>query len=135
MKLGRDGPGDLYIYIHVLAHDVFQRDASDIYTQIPVSFVKAALGAEVSVPTLGGNVTMKIPTGTQSGKIFRLKGKGMPDLRSHQHGDQYSTVMLQVPTKLSAEQRNLLEEYARVSSEAVQLKGPSIKEKIKKVFK
>ena len=134
-EVGRDGPGDLYLYIHVLPHDVFHRDEADIYMDLPVSFVKAALGAEVSVPTLNGNVTMKVPVGTQSGKVFRLKNKGMPDLRSHYQGDQYVKVMLEVPEKLSAEQRRLLEEFADISGEEVGIKKDTIKEKIKKVFK
>ncbi len=134
-EVGKDGPGDLYLYIHVLSHDVFKRDGDNIYMQLPVNFVKAALGAEVSVPTLGGNVTMKVPAGTQSGKTFRLKGKGSPSVHGHHTGDQYVTVMLQVPTKLSDKQRELLEEYAKVSGDEVGGKAEGIKEKIKKVFK
>lgn len=131
---GADGQGDLYLYIHVLPHDTFQRDHNDLYMDLPISFVKAALGAEVSVRTLEGNVSMKIPAGTQSGKVFRLKGKGMPDLRGHGQGDQYVKVMLQVPTKLNPEQRKILEQFAHISGEDV-LKSKSIKDKIKKVFK
>jgi molecular chaperone DnaJ len=133
-EIGKGGAGDLYLYIHVLAHDMFQREGSNIYMQLPVSFVKAALGAEVSVPTLNGAVSMKVPAGTQSGKVFRLKGKGMPHLHGGV-GDQYVKVMIAVPQKLSSEQRKLLEEYARVSGEEVQPAGQSIKEKIRKVFK
>ncbi|MBZ0165452.1 MAG: molecular chaperone DnaJ, partial [Candidatus Omnitrophica bacterium] len=104
------------------------------YIEQPVSFVKAALGAEESVHTLDGKVSMKIPAGTQSGKIFRLKGKGMPDLRSGMHGDQYVKVMIQVPKKLSADQRKLLEDFAKLSGESLD-KTETIKDKIKKVFK
>lgn len=140
-EIDKGGPGDLYLYIHVLPHDVFERNGNDIYIQLPVSFVKAALGSEVSVPTLGGNVSMKIPAGTQSGKVFRLKAKGMPDVHAHghNHGDQYVKVMLEVPERLTAEQKRLLEEFARVSGEDISNQndslGDTIKEKIKKVFK
>ncbi|MCA9394026.1 MAG: molecular chaperone DnaJ [Candidatus Omnitrophica bacterium] len=131
---GRDGRGDLYLYMHILPHDVFKRDHNDIYLEQPVSFVKAALGSEVSVPTLDGNVSMKVPAGTQSGKVFRLKGKGMPDLRTGHCGDMYVKAMIQVPKKLSAEQRKLLEDFARLSGESID-KTETIKDKIKKVFK
>ncbi len=134
-EVGAAGPGDLYIYIHVLPHDTFQRDHNDLHMQLPVSFVKAALGGEVSIPTLNGNVSMKIPSGTQSGKLFRLKSKGMPDLRAGAKGDLYVRVMLSVPKKLSTPQKKLLEDFAKLSGEEVGHVGDSIKEKIKKVFK
>ncbi len=127
------GSGDLYLYIHVLAHDIFHREGSDLYMELLVSFVKAVLGGEVSVPTLNGSVTMRIPNGTQSGKVFRLKEKGMPDVQGGSKGDQYAKVMVAVPTQLTSEQKNLLEEFARVSGENVG--NESFKEKIKKVFK
>lgn len=134
-EIGKGGPGDLYLYIHVVAHETFKRNGNDIHVELPVSFIKAALGGEISVPTLAGKVTMKVPEGTQSGKVFRLKEKGMPDLRSGHHGDQYVTIMIQVPKKLSADQRRLLEELADVSGEKSVKKDESLTEKIKKVFK
>jgi molecular chaperone DnaJ len=103
--------------------------------QLSLSFVTAALGGEVSVPTIDGHVEMKVPAGTQSGKVFRLKGKGMPSLRGGYNGEQYVTVMLQVPKKLTAEQRDLLEQFAKISGDNVFPAGDSLKEKIKKVFK
>ena len=135
-EVGRAGPGDLYLYIHVLSHDIFKRDDTDLYMQLRLSFVTAALGGEVLVPTLNGNVEMKIPSGTQSGKVFRLKGKGMPSLHDGYKGDQYVSVMLQVPKKLTGEQRNLLEQFAEINGKkkAGSLSG-SFREKIKKVFK
>ena len=133
-EIGQAGPGDLYLYIHVLPHDIFQREENDIYMQMPLSFVTAALGGEMSVPTLNGNVQMKIPPGTQSGKMFRLKNKGMPSLRGGSHGDQYVKVMLHVPDQLTAEQRDLLEQFARISGEKTASPVDSFKEKIKKVF-
>ena len=134
-EYGPGGRGDLYIYINVKLHQIFHREGSDLQIELPVSFVKAALGSEVLVPTLDGQVSMKIPAGTQSGKLFRLKEKGMPDLHEHGRGDQYVRVMIQVPTHLTAEQRRILEEYARVSGEDLKDFSESISEKIKKVFK
>jgi molecular chaperone DnaJ len=135
-EIGEGGSGDLYLYIHVKEHSTFKRDGDDLRLDLPVSFVKAALGAEISVPTLSGNVCMKIPAGTQSGKVFRLKEKGMPNLRGYKAGNQYVQIMLSVPTKVSAEQRKILEEYAELSGEDISKGGKgSIKEKLKKVFK
>lgn len=134
-EVGPAGPGDLYLYIHVLAHASFQRDESDLYIQLPLSFVTAALGGEVHVPTLNGDVQMKIPAGTQSGKMFRLKGKGMPSLRGDHSGDQYVKVMLSVPERLTPEQRELLERFAGTTGEKFNPLPDSLKEKIKKVFK
>jgi molecular chaperone DnaJ len=99
-----------------------------------VSFVKAALGADIPVPTLNGSVSMKIPAGTQSGKVFRLKAKGMPDPHNHGFGDLYARVMVDVPAKLTSQQKSLLEEFARLSGEEVDM-TESIKDKFKKVFK
>ncbi len=131
---GVNGRGDLYVFIHVKNHEKFQREGNDLYLELPVSFVKAALGAEVSVATLNGNVKMKIPAGTQSGKTFRLRDKGMPDVHGGARGDQYAKVMIQVPQNLSGEQRKILEEYARVSGEACD-RDESFTEKLKKAFK
>ncbi len=134
-EVGNAGPGDLYIYILVKPHDKFQRDGRDLYLDLPLSFVVAALGGEVPVPTLAGNVTMKIPAGTQSGKVFRLKEKGMVDIRGRGQGDQYVRVMLSVPTKLSGDQKKLLEQFAEVSGDSIYKPEETFKEKIKKVFK
>lgn len=134
-EVGEGGSGDLYLYIHVLPHEIFQRDGDDLYMQLPLSFVTAALGGEVTVPTVEGKVEMKIPAGTQSGKVFRLKGKGMPSLRGGYRGEQYVKVMIQVPKKLDAQQRDLLEQFAKISGEKLSSPADSFKEKIKKVFK
>jgi len=134
-EYGKGGRGDLYIYLYVKKHKIFERMNNDIEMDLPVSFIKAALGGEISVPTLNGNITMKIPVGTQSGKVFRLREKGMPDLHSGAKGNQYVRVMLQVPTRLNAEQKKILEEYASISGEEVKGQSETIKEKIKKVFK
>jgi molecular chaperone DnaJ len=134
-EIGPGGPGDLYLFIRIKPHAIFQRDGRDIHADLPVHFVKAALGAEVSVPILNGKVEMRVPAGTQSGKIFRLKGKGMPDVHGGSSGDQYVRVMLQVPARLSAQQKKLLEEYAQISGEDISAAGDNLAEKIKKVFK
>ena len=131
---GNAGAGDLYLYILVQKHSLFERHGKDLNCEILISFVRAALGSEVLVPTLSGNVSMKIPTGTQSGKVFRLKAKGMPDLHGGPQGDQYAKVMIQVPERLSGEQRRLLEEFAKVSGEDIS-KSDSLADKFKNAFK
>jgi molecular chaperone DnaJ len=134
-EVGPGGPGDLYLFIRVKQHPVFRRSGKDLELDLPVSFVKAALGGEVVVPTIEDQITMKVPAGTESGKVFRVKGKGMPDLRDENaFGDIYARVMIDVPKKLSNEQRRLLEEFARASGEVL-AENESIKDKIKKVFK
>ncbi|MBF0569821.1 MAG: molecular chaperone DnaJ [Candidatus Omnitrophica bacterium] len=134
-EIGPGGPGDLYLFIRVKPHPKFRRVGNDLELDLPVSFVKAALGGEVLVPTVDGQITMKVPAGTESGKVFRVKGKGMPDLRDdHLFGEIYARVMIDVPKKLSNEQRRLLEEFAKASGEDVSGDG-SIKDKIKKIFK
>ncbi len=134
-EAGPAGSGDLYLYILVKPHEIFERDGNDLHVNLPVSFVTAALGGEMSVPTLNGKVSMAIPSGTQSGKVFRLRGKGMPDVHGGSQGDEYARVMVQVPNHLSAEQRKLLEEFARISGEDSQKHEDSFADKIKKVFK
>ena len=133
-EVGSAGPGDLFIYIRVKPHDFFTREGNDLHMDLPVSFVKAALGADANVKTLNGSVDMKIPAGTQSGKVFRVRGKGMPDVHGRGQGDLYVRMMIEVPTKLTTEQRHLLEEFARLTGETDPNSG-SFKERIKKVFK
>ncbi|KAB0267533.1 molecular chaperone DnaJ [Microvirga brassicacearum] len=114
----RGGPaGDLYIFLSIKAHQFFQRDGADLFCRVPISIVTAALGGDLSVPTIGGGDTsLKIPEGTQSGKQFRLKGKGMPVLRSRDVGDLYIQVAVETPQKLSKRQRELLAEFEQESS-------------------
>lgn len=104
-------PGDLYVVINILAHDLFTREETDILCDMPITFSQAALGAELEVPTLDGKVKMKIPEGTQSHKVLRLKGKGMPFLGSPSRGDQLVRVIVETPTKLTREQRELLQKF------------------------
>ena len=109
----RGGPsGDLYVVLSVDEHALFHRDGANLVCQRPVSMIDAALGAEVDVPTLDGVVKLKIPAGTQHGKVFRLNGKGVPDLRrgGNVRGDQYVAVQIEIPTKLGKKQRKLLEQ-------------------------
>jgi molecular chaperone DnaJ len=116
---GRHGgpSGDLYIFIHVEPHEFFQRDGSDVYSQIPISITQAALGGTVEVMTLEGQDKLKIPKGTQNGKTFRLKGKGIPHLRGFGRGDQIVQVLVKVPTNLNKKQEDLLKEFAKLSGE------------------
>ncbi|MDR1305244.1 MAG: molecular chaperone DnaJ [Verrucomicrobiales bacterium] len=109
--------GDLYIVIHVREHPIFQRDGGDLYCEAPISFVKAALGGELAVPTLEGPTVVKIPAGTQSGRIFRLRGKGIPDLRGHGRGNLNVRVLIEVPERLNSEQRKKLEDFAAACNE------------------
>lgn len=104
--------GDLYVVVHIREHAVFTRDGDELYCEIPVPFVAAALGGEIAVPTLDGRASLKIPAGTQSGTVFKLRGKGMPHFRGSGHGQLLVRVAVEVPTKLSAEQRKKLEDFA-----------------------
>lgn len=126
--------GDLYIVITVSEHDVFERQGDDLFCEIPIKFTLATLGGSIEVPTLSGRVTLKIPTGTQSGTTFRLKGKGMPSLRSGSHGDQLVRVHVEVPTSLTSEQKKKLEEFALLSGDADEPIAKSFFEKAKKFF-
>ncbi len=115
----RGGPaGDLYIFLTLSPHGLFQRDGADLYCRVPVAMCEAALGGEIEVPTIaGGREKVKVAEGTQSGKQFRIKGKGMPVLRSKEFGDLYIQLDVEVPKNLSRRQRELLEEFHKVSSE------------------
>jgi molecular chaperone DnaJ len=114
----RGGPsGDLYVVLHVKPHEIFQRDGDDLLCEAPISFIQAALGAEIEVPALDGKVTIKIPAGTQSGAAFRVKGKGGKNLQGYGHGDLHVRVQVQVPTRLNAEQKAKLREFAALSGE------------------
>jgi molecular chaperone DnaJ len=115
----RGGPsGDLYIFLAMKPHQFFQRDGADLFCRVPISMVTAALGGEFSVPTLDGSqAKVKVPDGTQSGKQFRLRGKGMPVLRARDVGDLYIQVVVETPQKLTKRQRELLMEFERASSD------------------
>lgn len=126
------GPrGDLYIYLNVEEHPFFKRDGNDLYCDVPVSFPQAVLGAEIEVPTIEGAYKLKVPSGTPSGKIFHLKGKGIQKLGAHGRGDQFVRVYVDVPKSLTPRQKELLEEFARINGDEV---AKSFKEKIKDLF-
>ena len=127
--------GDLYVVVHVKEHSVFERDGDNLYCEIPVSFMTAALGGEVRVPTLEGKASLKIPAGTQSSTVFKLRGKGMPALNSSVRGDLMVRVMVEVPTKLNIEQRKKLEEFAALCGEENSPIHKSFFEKAKDFFK
>jgi molecular chaperone DnaJ len=111
------GPrGDLYIYVEVQPDEVFGREGNDIGCDMPLTFVQAALGATVDVPSLNGGAELKIPAGTQSGSMFRLRGLGFPDLRGYRRGDQIVRVQVEIPTKLSREQKELLKQFEALSN-------------------
>src|SRR5205823_1983941 len=115
---GRGGPaGDLYIFLSLSPHAFFQRDGADLHCRVPISMVTAALGGGFDVPTIdGGKTRVKVPEGTQSGRRFRLQSKGMPVLRSRETGDMYVQVVVETPQNLTKRQRELLNEFEKLSS-------------------
>jgi molecular chaperone DnaJ len=129
------GPaGDLYVVIHVKPHEIFLRRGADLLCELPITFPQAALGSEVEVPVLGGKATLTVPPGTQPGEQLRLRGKGMPHLRGRGHGDAVYQVAIEVPTRLTARQRELLEELHQSSKDD---SGPLISgwlDRMKKLF-
>ena len=131
----RDGPpGDLYVVIHVRPHEIFQRDGDDLLCEVPISFVQAALGAEIEVPTLDGKASIKIPSGTQPGTMFRLKGKGVKNIQGYGHGDLHVRMNVEVPTHLNAAQTAKLEEFAELCSGKESPLSQSFFEKAKNLF-
>ncbi|MCG2705100.1 MAG: molecular chaperone DnaJ [Candidatus Omnitrophica bacterium] len=112
---GAAGRGDLYVIIEMRQHPVFERHHTDLFMEITINLLKAILGGETEVPTLDGHVMMKIPPGTQSGKIFRIKDKGIPDVHTKRSGDELVRVNIEIPKRLTSEQRRLIEEFAKIS--------------------
>jgi molecular chaperone DnaJ len=132
----RGGPaGDLYIFLSLVSHDFFQRDGADLHCRVPISMVTAALGGEFEVPTIDGNRNkVKVPSGTQSGRRFRVGGKGMPVLRSRQSGDMYVQVVVETPQNLTKKQQELLSEFEKLSSGATQPEAAGFFTKVKDFF-
>ena len=131
----RGGPsGDLYVVIHVKEHEVFEREGTNLYCDAPISFAMAAMGGEMQVPTLHGEATLKIPAGTQSGTVFKMRGKGMPELSAGVHGDLLARVVIAVPRKLTAEQRTKLEEFAELLGDEVPPPHKSLFERAREFF-
>ncbi|MDE1974736.1 MAG: molecular chaperone DnaJ [Hyphomicrobiales bacterium] len=129
----RGGPaGDLYIFLSISSHPFFQRDGADLHCRVPVSLVTAALGGDFEVPTIdGGKTRVKVPEGVQTGRRFRLQGKGMPVLRARQNGDMYVQVVVETPQKLTKKQRELLAEFDRLSSTETQPESSGFFGKVK----
>ena len=132
------GPsGDLYVEIHIKPHPVFQREGDDLHCEMPISFSKAALGGEIEVPTLTGKVSFTVPEGTQTGKTFRLKGKGIKGVRSGYAGDLFCHVVVETPVKLTDKQKDLLREFERMTNEGGAKHSPQSKgwmDKVKDFF-
>ena len=132
------GPaGDLYVEIHIKPHAVFQREGDDLHCEMPISFSKAALGGEIEVPTLTGKVSFTVPEGTQTGKTFRLKGKGIKNVRSGYTGDLFCHVIVETPVKLTDKQKDMLREFERLTIEGGAKHSPQSKgwmDKVKDFF-
>ena len=132
----KGGPsGDLYVYLYVKPHKFFERDGTTVLCEVPINIVQATLGADIKVPTLDGQVTMKVPEGTQPGKILRLKGKGIPSLRGGSRGDQLVRIKVVVPTKLSDKQKDALRKFADISKDNINPEEKSFMDKVKDFFK
>jgi molecular chaperone DnaJ len=126
------GPhGDLYVVLNVEEHPFFKREGTELFCEVPISFPQAALGTEIEVPTLDGTSKLKIPAGTQSGKMFTIKGKGAPHVGKMQRGNQIVRIYVEVPTKLTSRQKELLEEFSGISGDEV---SKSFREKLKDLF-
>lgn len=128
----RGGPaGDLYVVLRVKPHKFFEREGNDVHCEMPITFVQAALGAEIDVPTLDGQVKMKIPEGTQTSTVFRLRGHGIPYRRGNGRGDQHVRVFVATPTKLTDKQKELLREFGEATTEQQQMGKKSFFDKVK----
>lgn len=125
--------GDLYVIIMIKPHEIFERRGKDIYVEFPITFAQATLGTEISIPVLSGNVKVKIPEGTQTNTIFRLKGKGIKEINGYGTGDQFVRVIIKTPEKLSKKQRELLVEFAKEEKEDLKPRKGFF-DKVKDVF-
>jgi molecular chaperone DnaJ len=129
------GPrGDLYCYVRVKPHEFLQRDGNDLIAVVPISFTQAALGTTINVPNINGTKGLKIPPGTQYGSVFRIKGQGLPDMRTHRIGDQLVQVMIETPMGLNKQQQELLREFAKTENKRVSPKSVGFLEKLKQHF-
>lgn len=132
----RGGPsGDLLITIYIKKNDVFEREGNNVYVDVPITFVQAALGCEIEIPTIDGKVTQRFPEGTQHGTKFRLKGKGIPSIRGGARGDQYVRVIVEIPKNLNGKQKQILEEFAKESNDKNYNQRKKFTDKIKDYFK
>ncbi len=138
-EVGLNGgpPGDLYVQIQVRQHQVFQRDRDDLHCEMPISFTVAALGGDIEIPTLDGTAKIKVPSETQSGKVFRLRGKGIKGVRSREPGDLLCHVMIETPVSLTERQKELLREFEAISQKDRDRHNPRAKswmDKVKEFF-
>ena len=128
------GPsGDLYVEIHIKSHAVFQREGDDLHCEMPISFATAALGGDIEIPTLDGMARIKVPAETQTGKVFRLRGKGIRNVRSHVQGDLMCHVLVETPVKLTERQKEILQEFQSIGSENADRQNPKAKSWMDKV--
>jgi len=131
----RGGPsGDLYVVLHVKSHEIFQREGDDLICDVPISFVQATLGAEIEVPTLQGKAQIKVPSGTQNGTVFRIKGRGIKNVQGYGQGDLHVRVAVEVPTHLNAAQKTKLQEFAELCDENVNPISRGFFAKARKLF-
>ena len=133
---GRDGGanGDLYCYVRIKQHEFLERDGNSLIAVVPISFTQAALGATIDVPSLNGTQQLKIPPGTQYGSVFRIRGQGLPDIRTGRSGDQLVQVTVETPTNLNTKQKELLREFAQTENKRVSPKSQGFFEKLKRHF-
>jgi molecular chaperone DnaJ len=127
-------PGNLYVVLHVRSHEMFEREGDDLLCEVPISFVQAALGTELEVPTLAGRAQIRVPPGTQSGTVFRIRGKGVKNVQGHGTGDLHVRVNVEVPGHLNAAQRAKLTEFAELCDENVNPRSKGFLEKAKEFF-
>ncbi len=131
----KSGPrGDLYCYIRIKPHEFLQRDGNDLIAVVPISFTQATLGGTIDVPSLNGTKGLKIPPGTQYGSVFRIRGQGLPDVRTGRTGDELVQITIETPMKLNAEQQELLREFAKTENKRVSPRSKGFFEKLKKYF-
>ena len=135
-EAGVDGgsPGDLYVVVHIKEHKIFQREGDNLYCEVPIPFPVAALGGEIDVPTLEGKAHLKVPAGTQSGQMFKLRGKGIINVNGRGHGELFARLLVEVPSRLNAEQRRKLEEFAALCGEENTPMRKSFFERAKEFF-
>lgn len=127
-------PGDLYVVISLTPHTLFERDGQEIHCEVPITFASAVFGAEVDVPTLEGKVSLRVPEATQSGRMFRLRGKGLPSVHTGGRGDQFVRIFVEVPSKLTPRARELLEDFAKECGDDVSPVSKGFMEKIRDLF-
>jgi molecular chaperone DnaJ len=133
--IGGGPAGDLYVVVHIKEHSIFHREGDDLYCDVPIPFSVAALGGEIDVPTLEGKANLKVPAGTQSGQMFKLRAKGISNVNGRSHGDLFARLIVEVPSRLNPEQRRKLEEFAALCGEENTPMRKSFFDRAKEFFK